>query len=213
MLRGALDPFLLDIGASYLGCIPTLSWLQLWWTFPNPELTNLGYKAGRFHRDRNDFRMFWVYLYLTDTTLENGAHCVIRRSDDVAALSQELAYAAERDPHLGELIADWPADRMMKTSGYDIPEPVKEEGLKRLIEPVTGAKGELFLTTGVNFHKIFPATEDRRLMFAARFQLHAGPEIGMLDDIEKIPGWIAAERVGDDEQVRQVTRCLFEWPR
>ncbi|MGH8643562.1 MAG: hypothetical protein ACREX4_03515 [Gammaproteobacteria bacterium] len=211
LLKVALDPFLMDIGAAYLGCIPTLTWLQTWWSFPNPEIQLAGSSATHFHRDPNDYRMFWVYMYLTDTSLDNGAHFIIRRSDDRNALAEELAYAKEQHPHLRDLIEQWPAERMLQTNGYDIPDSLKEEGLQRLIEPVIGSKGELFLSTGINFHKILPATKGRRLMFAARFQLHGGPEIGMLDDIEQIPGRIASKEVGNDEQLQYITRCIFNW--
>jgi len=155
--------------------------------------------------------MFWIYMYLTDTTLENGAHFIIRRSDDAKALSEELAYAAEHHPHLREAIAEWPAERMLQTLGYDIPDNIKEEGLQRLIVPIIGTKGEIFISTGINFHKILPATKGRRLLFAARYQLHGGPEIGMLDDTEQVPGWMIPENIQTDEQLKYMTRCILKW--
>jgi len=211
LLNTALNPFLLDISAHYLGCIPTLTWLQTWWSFPNPKITNVGSAATRFHRDQNDYRMFWIYMYLTDTTLDNGAHFIIRRSDDAKALSEELAYAEEHHPHLREIIAEWPAEKMLQTNGYNIPDNIKEEGLKRLIEPIMGTKGEIFLSTGINFHKILPATKGRRLLFAARYQLHGGPEIGMLDDMEQVPGWMVPQEIKADDQLKYMTRCIIKW--
>lgn len=73
------DPLLQWIAGSYLGSLPTLVGVNLWWTFPvNASDEDRDRHAHLFHRDVDDFRFFKFFFYLTDVQPGDGAHiCVL----------------------------------------------------------------------------------------------------------------------------------------
>ncbi|HUR55722.1 MAG TPA: phytanoyl-CoA dioxygenase family protein, partial [Gemmataceae bacterium] len=91
LLEFALSPRILDTAAAYFGCAPRLSWLQSWWNFAGPG--DYPHRQNFFHRDTNDFGMFWVYIYLTDVGPGNGPHRLIRRSADFAVVRERFERA------------------------------------------------------------------------------------------------------------------------
>lgn len=56
----------------YLGCLPTISTLRIWWTFPGLQRQ----EAHSFHRDWDDWRCLKVFVYLTDVDESSGPHLV-----------------------------------------------------------------------------------------------------------------------------------------
>jgi hypothetical protein len=72
----ANSDFLIRTATQYLGCLPTISTLRIWWSFPGsrPETTH------NFHRDRDDWRCMKLFLYLTDVDEASGPHQFVRGS-------------------------------------------------------------------------------------------------------------------------------------
>lgn len=77
--RLAQDPLLHWIAGRYLGSVPRLVGVNLWWTFPvNASEEDRDRHAHLFHRDVDDFRFFKFFFYLTDVEPGDGAHvCVL----------------------------------------------------------------------------------------------------------------------------------------
>ena len=75
----ASDPLLRWIAGRYLGSVPTLVGVNLWWTFPvDASEEDRDRHAHLFHRDVDDFRFFKFFFYLTDVEPGDGAHvCVL----------------------------------------------------------------------------------------------------------------------------------------
>ena len=75
----ARDPLLQWIAGSYLGSMPQLVGVNLWWTFPvDASEEDRDLHAHLFHRDVDDFRFFKFFFYLTDVEPGDGAHvCVV----------------------------------------------------------------------------------------------------------------------------------------
>jgi hypothetical protein len=76
VLALANSDFLIRTATQYLGCLPTISTLRLWWSFPGsrPET------AHGFHRDRDDWRCVKFFFYLTDVDKNSGPHHFVRGS-------------------------------------------------------------------------------------------------------------------------------------
>jgi hypothetical protein len=76
VLALANSDFLIRTATQYLGCLPTISTLRLWWSFPGsrPETTH------NFHRDRDDWRCMKLFFYLTDVDETSGPHEFVRGS-------------------------------------------------------------------------------------------------------------------------------------
>ncbi len=87
ILPALLDDGLIEPISEYIGTVPTLSIINLFWTFPREEAGNVSH----FHRDVNDLKSVSVFIYLTDIErMEDGAHQYIPRSADVRWVQDRL---------------------------------------------------------------------------------------------------------------------------
>jgi hypothetical protein len=76
VLAVANSDFLIRTATQYLGCLPTISTLRIWWTFPGSERQ----EVHSFHRDRDDWRGLTVFVYLSDVDEDSGPHHFVRGS-------------------------------------------------------------------------------------------------------------------------------------
>lgn len=76
----ANDPRVLAVAEAFLGCKPTLSNVQAWWSLTGHEKPE---QAEFFHRDVDDWRFFKFFIYLTDVDAEAGPHVFIKRSQKI----------------------------------------------------------------------------------------------------------------------------------
>jgi hypothetical protein len=209
LLEMALQPMILDLAAAYFGCTPTLTWLQCWWNFGG--LGQYAHLQNNYHRDSNDLRMFWVYMYLTDVHEGEGCgpHAVIRRSGDFDVLREHFA-RAKQDPALAPRLADLTVEELYGGCHY-ISDDVKEAIFPGLTDVLYGPAGTVFVTRGCDLHKVVTPIRKRRCLLAARFCINEFRYSGPDRDGDPIPGEEVAGRVGDDPQIRHVTRLCFDW--
>ena len=75
----AQDPLLQWLAARYLGAVPRMVGVNLWWTFPvQAREEDRDRHAHLFHRDVDDFRFLKFFFYVTDVEPDDGAHvCVV----------------------------------------------------------------------------------------------------------------------------------------
>jgi hypothetical protein len=76
VLALANSDFLIRTATQYIGCLPTISTLRIWWTFPGSERQ----EVHSFHRDREDWRGLTVFVYLGDVDKGSGPHHFVRGS-------------------------------------------------------------------------------------------------------------------------------------
>jgi hypothetical protein len=213
LVEAILSPGILGAAADHLGCIPTLSQLQAWWNFPGHDENVVpgGYEPRYYHRDLNDMRMFWVYMYLTPVDQGSGPHMVIRNSADLATIDGALSEGAKRYPALAGPISGLRAEDFFYQYGYQIPREVIDNIFTELEVTITGPPGTTFFSNGFNFHRIKYPLERPRLMFAARFSINPSLYAGPNRDGDPVPGDLISGRVGSSDELRYVTRKLFNW--
>jgi len=177
ILEQVMSQEILDCAESHLGCVPTLVALQAWWNFPGHEdnfvnsatdssITNFAPK--NFHRDLNDFRMFWVYVYLTDVGKECGPHEIIKFSGDFEKVKQR-----------GEKkLNNFDPQSFFYQYGYQIPRNQIDLVFEKDIKTFVGPVGSTFFSNGFNFHRIRYPLLKPRLMMAARFAIGAKKHLG-----------------------------------
>jgi hypothetical protein len=207
LLEMIFHPDILDAATAYFGCAPTLTWLQTWWNFVGQGKYVHG--QNNYHRDENDLRMFWVYMYVTDVTEGCGPHAMIRRSADFQLLRETLD-KARRDPRIAERLGNLTFEDFCGPA-HGLPDALKEELFPGLKELLTGPAGTVFITRGSDFHKVVTPITKKRCLFAARFCMNEFADPGPQRDGDPIPGEEVARRVGDDELLRHVTRLRFDW--
>jgi hypothetical protein len=207
LLEFALSPMVLDTAAAYFGCAPRLTWLQSWWNFAGPG--DYPHRQNFYHRDSNDFGMFWLYVYLTDVDGGAGPHRLVRRSGDFAVVRERFD-RAKADPALSKQLDGVTLDDL-NGLGHGIADDVKEAIFDGLTELMTGPAGTAFVTRGIDYHKVVTPLVKKRQIYAARFCINEFNYPGPDRDGDPIPCEVVAERVGDDEQLRYVTGLRFDW--
>ena len=76
ILAVANSDFLIRTATQYLGCLPTISTLRIWWSFPGSRRED----PHSFHRDRDDWRSLKFFVYLTEVDETSGPHHFVRGS-------------------------------------------------------------------------------------------------------------------------------------
>ena len=79
----ALSQPILRLASKYLGSVPMLSGVRLWYTPPNSTAVD----SQLFHCDREDERQLKVLVNITDTTRENGPFTVLPAASSERAKS------------------------------------------------------------------------------------------------------------------------------
>lgn len=72
----ANDPIILNSVSDFLGCTPTLSNINMWWSVACKKAKD----AQNFHRDVDDYKFIKLFIYLTDVDLESGPHVYVESS-------------------------------------------------------------------------------------------------------------------------------------
>ena len=207
LLEVALSSLILDTAAAYFGCTPQLTWLQSWWNFAGAG--DYPHRQNFYHRDSNDFGMFWVYIYMTDVDEGSGPHKLIRRSGDFNVVKERYE-RAKADPALAKHL-DGISLNDLNGLGHGIPDDVKESIFEGLIELMCGPAGTIFITRGVDYHKVAVPLARKRQIYAARFCINEFNYPGPDRDGDPVPSEVVVERVGSDEQLRYITKLRFDW--
>jgi hypothetical protein len=75
----AADAGLLEIAQRYLGCLPVLDSIAMWWSTPHLDRP-ADEIAQTFHFDCDRLKWIKIFIYLTDVTEESGPHVFVRHS-------------------------------------------------------------------------------------------------------------------------------------
>lgn len=92
ILKLANDPAVLKIAQEFLGAKPTISNINIWWSFPDKKKAE---EAQNFHRDVDDFRFCKLFVYLTDVTETTGPHVYVKGTSNSPKLRKIRRYADE----------------------------------------------------------------------------------------------------------------------
>jgi hypothetical protein len=204
LLEFANHPKILGIAHRYLGCLPTLYSLHAWWTFPGHGKAK---HSQEFHRDRDDFKFCTMFIYLTDVGPQGSPHAYIRRSHRVELVDEILRQSTQRLRAAG-----------LEISLLDLYRG-NEEGYGRdelyttlfdgLIDTITGPAGTAFIADTSGLHKGFPAMQERRLMFWARYGLYRNSAV-RADGTEAVTASTIAGRLPRDWRSSYVNRTLIK---
>ncbi len=64
------NPKLVSLAQSYLGCMPTIHSINLWWS----KYTGEVFHTQKLHRDIDDYKFLAFFIYLSDVDENNGPH-------------------------------------------------------------------------------------------------------------------------------------------
>lgn len=84
ILKLMTRPDILSLAQEYLGCLPTITAVNLWWS----KYTGESFHTQKIHRDYDDFKFLAFFVYLSDVDDNNGPHVYYKNthkgSDDMS---------------------------------------------------------------------------------------------------------------------------------
>lgn len=140
-LKIANDPAVLAIMGQCLGCKPTISSINLWWSMAGRAKAE---HAELFHRDVDDWRFYKLFIYLTDVDDGAGPHVFVKGSQN--------------------------DDLLLPIRRYQDEEVEKAFGKDRVMR-ITGKAGTAFLENTFGFHKGTLCQNKNRLLFQVQYSV------------------------------------------
>jgi hypothetical protein len=150
--RLANDPVLRWIATRYLGTIPRLIGVNLWWSYPVTSTTKeLDDAAQMFHYDLDDFKFIKFFFYLTTVDEQTGPHIVVKGTHRLKAFKT-------------------PLDRL-RVRRYTDQEIADMYSSERIIS-IVGPAGTGFAEDTLAIHKGRAPISGSRLTFQVQFAIH-----------------------------------------
>lgn len=208
LMEIANDERLLAVVENYLGCVPTIALISLWWTFPEAEAAIALPQpliGQEFHRDMDDFGVLTMFVYLTDVDLATGAQRYIRTSHSAGSFEQTLQQRGAKDPETGgPLNLRQTYEPMSSNLGSHVAEIMRD-----LITDVEGPAGTLFFTDTQGLHHGTPPQRGERLLFVVRYGIADNTNRRHLGGYRGPPFEDLAARIGDSPRKRYINRVLL----
>lgn len=155
LVKLACDPSIVDAIGSYIGCTPTISGFQAWYTFPGQS----DVPAESFHRDRDDFNFVKLFVYLTDVGPADGPHQYIPGTHRMETLQQ---YVRARGQNIDLRSLFQGNSRNLATADV-------EKFFGKDILTLTGPVGFAFLEDTYGLHRGTRPTGSERLIFSVTY--------------------------------------------
>lgn len=208
LLEYVLSDHIIETATAYLGAPPTLLDLQAWWNFPGFEEHSVfeSYNPCSYHRDLNDLRMFWLYIYLTDVDVDSAPHQILSQTSDINVVEHNLLKALNSSSSIQNELQDLDVQDFFYQYGYQIPDKIKNTLFSDLEKTFIGKAGTTFISNGIHFHRVKSPIKQKRLMFAARFSINPPTEHIRLREGASIPENAIFDRVNDNASIRYVLR-------
>ncbi len=131
----ANDAAVLQVAQDFLGAKPTISNVNMWWSFGGKKQAE---HAQLFHRDMDDWKFCKLFIYLTDVSEKSGPHIYVKHSSASPKLRKIRRY-----------------------TDTEVENTFGKENVKTFVAP----KGTTFMVDTYGFHKgLLPESENRLLL-------------------------------------------------
>ena len=189
---------ILALMESYLGCVPSISSVNAFWTFPgNPSLIP---GLQTYHRDFDDFRFCTLFLFLSDVAPGDGAHYFIRGTHRAEIIERQLRQA---DPS-----ADIIGAMQRLFAKVAVIDDATLAAFRPQIETVGGPAGTAVLEDTYGLHKGDPPKANRLLAWI-RYGLYRN-WANFTDKVTPVPRQLVAGRIPDTPRHRYINRLIIE---
>lgn len=211
LLELALDPNLLGIVSSYLGCPPVISELNVVWSHPADKLAKYGQS---FHRDTNDFKWISMFVYLTDSDVDSGAHQFIKGTHDFKTYDR-MVLEAVKDPETRQVLQDCGVDvGKLPRSAYDFRYNRLDKFYEKAFENermvLSGPAGSIILEDTRGLHFGTPPRTGARLVYWVLYGLYNNRAYAS-GNMQKLNPAEFANRMTVDDKLRYSTQLMFDW--
>lgn len=138
----ANDSRILQVVQDFLGAKPTISNINMWWSFGGKKQAE---HAQLFHRDMDDWRFCKLFIYLTDVSQKSGPHIYVKSSSASPKLRKIRRY---------------------------VDSEVQSAFGKENIITFTAPKGTAFIVDTYGFHKGLLPESENRLLLQVQYSLY-----------------------------------------
>ena len=200
----ANHPMVIGAAARYLGVMPTLMGVQLFWSLAN---RNHPEHAQLFHTDRHCYRFCKLFIYLTDVDEEAGPHVYVRGTGSMTRNIEHARRKAGGDVAAMQRYQEV-LDKQRKTDAE-----IEDLFGPERVQAVTGPAGSALLGNTGCIHKgLLPKTKNR-LIFQALYTMMPS----FKDPVEILPAADLPDRIErlypgayTRDQIRYVNRLVAE---
>jgi len=205
----ALNPEVLAVCERYLGCLPTIYSVHVWWTFAGHGQPG---RTHGFHRDQDDHRFLSLFTYLTDVPEGEGQIEFLAGTHRLDFVQEAISAHAKKN----RLEQTVDAERFFpqySANGYDdepgkVPIPYSElfqdHGLS-----LTGKAGSAFIADTFALHRGTPPGRHHRLACWIRYGLAKHP-VFVLDRTEPVPASMLGARMPQTREAEWATRLIID---
>jgi hypothetical protein len=142
ILKIANDPGILKIVQDFLGAVPTISNINMWWSMAGKSKAK---DAQLFHRDVDDLKFCKLFIYLTDVGPNDGPHTYVKGSSATNKLTKIRRY-----------------------EDAEIEDAFGKDSIINFCRP----KGSFFIVNTYGFHKGTLPIENNRLLLQVQYSLN-----------------------------------------
>lgn len=166
------DQEVIDTITSYFGCLPTVASVNLFWAFPSADGKAQG--PQRFHRDIDDHKTCTMFINLTDTAEDEGAHCYTEKTHTYNTLKEIFQDSCNNDlpedlnPYKRRML---PEDFFqLPLNGYSFDKIYTHFFGKNMVN-LCGPRGTVLITDNYGIHRGIPARQHDRLILWVSYAL------------------------------------------
>ena len=207
------DPEAISLIADYFGCLPTISSVNLFWAFASNDGKSRG--PQRFHRDVDDFKTCTMFINLTDTKEDEGAHCYIEKTHTLERLKTIFPESKNDDleedlnPYKRRLV---PEDLFqLPLNGYGS-DKLYQHFLKEHMVNLFGERGMVLITDNYGIHRGVPSKNSDRLILWVSFALTAThTQSAEVKPQKRIAYARVKDRIPDNKVNRYVLRNVVDF--
>ena len=110
LLKACLEKEVVDLAQSYLGCVPTLYSINVYWMLKNftgcSEGPDIISGIQKFHRDYDDYKFLCFFVYLTDVDDNSAPHLFIEGSHLTEGYSYDINKVKKFIGPMGTTVAE-----------------------------------------------------------------------------------------------------------
>jgi hypothetical protein len=168
------DKHVLGLISGHFGCLPTISSMNLFWSFTSNDGKPKG--PQHFHRDVDDYKTCTMFINLTDTKADEGAHCYVEKTHTYDKLKTIFNDAKNNDlpENLNPL-----QKRLTAADFFQLPlngyssDKLYNHFFKEQMVNLFGQRGSVIITDNYGIHRGIPSRANDRLILWVSFALTA----------------------------------------
>ncbi len=198
---------------NYFGCLPTVSSINLFWSFTSSD--GKAHGPQRFHRDIDDHKTCTMFINLTDTSEIEGAHCYVEKTHTYNRLKEVFSdslndnFPEDLNPFQKRLA---PEDFFrLPLNGYSF-DKLYDHFFRNHMVNLHGPAGTVLITDNYGIHKGMPPRNHDRLILWVSYALSVTHTVSASVKLQKRAAYSEIkDRIENNKINRYVLRNVIDF--